>query len=200
MQIQRIRDLEVAGVRRHQTRSKPQRLHGAGFIGDPGRRIERLQQQAMAKHLRRLRLPEPFARNRLQNAAIRAGALQGVGNGHGEQAAGIVLAHLGDQFFDQGYSEAGPCRIVHQHPVVADTSDLCGHGAQAVGNALRAGLAAAAQDTHLGAEREHLFGWPECIVRRQHYENFGNHRRGAQSGQRVPDHGVTGQRQVLLGH
>jgi hypothetical protein len=157
----------------------------------------------MAEHLRRLRLPQPFARHGLEDAAVFVGALQGIGDRHREQATGIVRAHRGDQVFDHGHRQAGSRRIVHQHPIVADfnlAAEFAGHRPQAVGDTLRAGIAAAAQDAQFGAEFRHRGRRPMAIVGCQHDEHMFYRRRGAQCRQGVADHGLAGQRQVLFGH
>ena len=157
--------------------------------------MQRFRQQSGAEHLRRLRLPQAFARLGVGDALLGIGALQRVRHRHRQNAAHRVVAQFADHARQQMRRQTGPRRIVHQHPVVRIQFGC----QQAVRHALCTCLPAAIQRRQFASAMRPVVTREIFIVRRQHHEHGLDVGAGTQSGKRVPDHGLTGQIEILLG-
>ena len=91
-QIGRKRDFEIGSIGLDQTRLPSCRFKRARFVGDGGISGKGFPQQSVAEHLRRLRLPQAFARLRIHDTLVSIGALQGIGHRHGKQATNRIVA------------------------------------------------------------------------------------------------------------
>jgi hypothetical protein len=76
--------------------ARPKRFDGARLVGHLRRKIERIEQQAMAKHLRRLCLPQPVARDGLAHAV----ALLGTASGYRRPAPPAGRRHRHHAYLD----------------------------------------------------------------------------------------------------
>ena len=72
----------------------------------------------MAEHLRRLRLPQLLARLGRLDPTGGIGALERIGDRHREYAADLVRSQRVEHALQFVLAQAGPRRVVHQHPVV----------------------------------------------------------------------------------
>jgi len=104
-------------------RFQAQPLHGLRFIGEAvePRQRERAPQHPEAKHLRRLRAPETFARLRPHDARVVVDTFQCVRDRQCEEAADVVVRELALQSQRAVRVDARPRGIVHHNPVVIDT-------------------------------------------------------------------------------
>ena len=172
-------------------------LDGAGFVSYIAAFFQGGAEQAVAEHLRRLRLPQAIARLGGGHALFGIRPLQRVGYRHRENAANRVLRQVHEQRIEHGGGNAGPGGIVHQHPVIVG----CHHGGslQAVGHALRPRRAATAHRFQLGTEFTPVVARPPGVVRGQHDPHPFDVRTGGQRLQGMKNQRATEQVEVLLG-
>ncbi len=149
----------------------------------------------MAEHLRRLRAPQPLARQRAQAATAVIRLFHGVRDGHREQAADRVAPTGGDEPFEVLPSQAGPCRVVHQHPVARLGRDERLQPVQHRGCARRS----AGDRRHAPAQRERQ-ALEAPVPAREHDDAAGDALHRAERAQAVLEQRPAGNSQVGLGN
>lgn len=165
--VLRERELEVLAASWNQQWREADRLDGTGLVRHciTGA-LQRIEQHADAKHLRRLSKPFVGAGCRAGDAPVGRSDLERVRQAMRQQAAdGIVLASS-DQGFDLRWCHQTARRVMNQHPIVRPGPSLA-QCPQAIANRRRARSAADSQqvftcrwearknDPHLSVFRRH---------------------------------------------
>ncbi len=147
------------------------------------RGAQRLDQQAVAEHLRRLREPQVVARLGMRDAQVAIGALQRVRQRNRQQPAGVIRIELPEQAVELLAPEAGPRGVMHQHPV--GTGDGVAGREQTVEHARSARLAAAIKRLDLRGELAPVTALETVVTLSEHDENLLYTRMLRQRPQRV---------------
>ena len=160
---------------------------------DAGQR-ERAAQDFVAEHLRRLRAPQRLARLGPDDARVVAQSLQRIRHRHGEEATDVVILERlpKAQRFLPG--QAGPHGVVHDDPVVG--GDVF-EARERVANRLGARRAAAAEQRHARGNGDCRF--EPVVVGREHDVRARERKVREEAVERVLQHRLAAQRQVLLG-
>ncbi len=193
-----IGHLDVGGAALHQPRLDAERLDRLRLveelrdIGPPQRVVE----DRIAEHLRRLRAPQPvprLGRGRAQPGAD-LGALQRVAQRHGEKSADRLVLELVQQPVQRRHVDTGAHRVVHQYPVfgrrpLADRSQAVPHRFAARGTALVHRDDAGYRSDPLGEV---------LVATRQHDKDRLEHDRAVERRDRMREQRQAGDRCVLL--
>ena len=177
---------------------QPEPLDGIGFVGDGAmiRGVQRLDQQPIAEHLWRLRLPQAVARLRAQHPPFDVRLLQGVGYRDRKQSPGLIRRELAHQAFELARPEARPRRVVHQHPI--GCPDRVVGSEQTVEHARRPRFASAVEGLELGLELPPVELREIRVAGGQHHEHLLDQRRRAQAPQRVIKERMARKWEILL--
>src|SRR5882724_5933387 len=197
IKIRRKGDFQIPRAALDESRLAAERLDRSGLVGDVRRVAQGFQQQAVTEHLRRLRLPQMVAGLRLQYPILLVGALQGIGDRNRQDAPDLVAAGAVDETPQLRPPEAGPCRVVHQHPVVR--VDRARAGDEPVQNALAPARAAAVERRDALAERTPVVLAELRVADREHHEHDFHLGCREQPLDRVEEHGSSREERVLLG-
>jgi len=191
--------LDVAAVTHHEPRLQAEALDRARFIGHGRgiRRAQRLDQQPVAEHLRRLREPQIVARLGCRHAQVAVGAFQRVRDRHRQQPSGIVLLELSQEAIELLAPETWASGIVHQHPVAP--GDGIARSQQAVEHACRPRLAPAIQRLDPLAQIPPVVAREAIVALREHHEYLLDARMLRERQQRVVEQRASRDLQVLLG-
>ena len=167
------------------------------------RRIQRRAQPSVTEHLRRKRPPQCRTLDGFPDDRTGAGgaarALEGIRCRRREQPADGVRPNLRQQPLKILRREAGPCGIVHEHPVVSRGA-AC-KGAKGVAHrlaALRApGYGREARGVLRAQALRHFR--KSAIVRRERHDHVRAARIGQKRRQRPLQNSAPGERCILLG-